>query len=385
MNFAEVRSKYPQYQDLSDEQLGKALHAKFYSDLPYDQFAAKVGLTKQPQPNRYMEAFKGAAPYGLGAPAMAWEALQHGNEMLDKAAYSAGGAVTDVTGSPAAGTAANTAIQAVPMLLGGQAAKIGTPLLKKAGEGMMQWALKPSQVLQNTDKADRAISTLLEKGINVSKGGIEKLEKDVPPLAQKIANEIRSWGFKRVDTGDMATEADKVAARYAKGTNAEDALAAVARKKAEALRSVQGQSSIPLLQAQEAKQENYRQLGLKAYERARTGAAPSAEEEAVQAITRALRKGIEKEAPAVGPMNKEMGDIVSALRAMRPRVYQQSNAPIGWVSPLMAAHSPMSALGYEASRSPAIKSALARLLYSGELAPNAARLGIGSATIGENE
>ena len=45
MNFADVRAKYPQYDDLSDEQLGRALHRKFYSDMPYDQFAEKVGLS----------------------------------------------------------------------------------------------------------------------------------------------------------------------------------------------------------------------------------------------------------------------------------------------------------------------------------------------------
>lgn len=49
MNIAEVRAKYPQYQDLSDEALVKGLHSKFYADLPYEQFAEKVGL-KAPAP-----------------------------------------------------------------------------------------------------------------------------------------------------------------------------------------------------------------------------------------------------------------------------------------------------------------------------------------------
>src|SRR3569832_343289 len=41
----EVRSKYPQYSDLSDEQLAGALHKKFYADMPYEDFAKKVGLS----------------------------------------------------------------------------------------------------------------------------------------------------------------------------------------------------------------------------------------------------------------------------------------------------------------------------------------------------
>lgn len=45
----DVRAKFPQYNDMSDEQLATALHRKFYSDMPFEQFAAKVGLT-QPKP-----------------------------------------------------------------------------------------------------------------------------------------------------------------------------------------------------------------------------------------------------------------------------------------------------------------------------------------------
>lgn len=49
---AEVRTKYPQYDDLSDDQLAQGLHKKFYSDLPYEEFSAKIGL-KSPAPNDY--------------------------------------------------------------------------------------------------------------------------------------------------------------------------------------------------------------------------------------------------------------------------------------------------------------------------------------------
>lgn len=58
MNIKEVRTQYPQYNDLSDEELGKALHAKFYADMPFDQFAAKVGLASSPRAELSgMEAF----------------------------------------------------------------------------------------------------------------------------------------------------------------------------------------------------------------------------------------------------------------------------------------------------------------------------------------
>ncbi|MBT1154384.1 hypothetical protein J1C56_02135 [Aminobacter anthyllidis] len=41
---AEVREKFPQYQDMSDEQLAGALHKKFYADLPIEEFNTKIGL-----------------------------------------------------------------------------------------------------------------------------------------------------------------------------------------------------------------------------------------------------------------------------------------------------------------------------------------------------
>lgn len=41
---AEVRQKYPQYQDMSDEALAGALHKKYYSDMPVADFNAKIGL-----------------------------------------------------------------------------------------------------------------------------------------------------------------------------------------------------------------------------------------------------------------------------------------------------------------------------------------------------
>lgn len=47
---AEVRQKYPQYQDMSDEALAGALHKKYYSDMPVEDFNAKIGLAAKPVP-----------------------------------------------------------------------------------------------------------------------------------------------------------------------------------------------------------------------------------------------------------------------------------------------------------------------------------------------
>lgn len=69
---AEVRAKYPQYSDMSDDQLAEALHRKFYSDMPKAEFDAKIGLTPA-------DPYAGAAPSGaLAQDPVAQRALQEG-------------------------------------------------------------------------------------------------------------------------------------------------------------------------------------------------------------------------------------------------------------------------------------------------------------------
>jgi hypothetical protein len=54
---AEVRAKYPQYNDMSDSDLAGALHSKFYSDMPRAEFDQKIGLqASKPQFDKYQQA-----------------------------------------------------------------------------------------------------------------------------------------------------------------------------------------------------------------------------------------------------------------------------------------------------------------------------------------
>lgn len=58
----EIRSQYPQYRDLSDQELATALHAKYYSDLPIAEFSQRIGL-KAPTTSK-AEAYVNAAIEG---------------------------------------------------------------------------------------------------------------------------------------------------------------------------------------------------------------------------------------------------------------------------------------------------------------------------------
>lgn len=46
ISIADVRAKYPQYESKSDDELAQALHKKFYSKMPYEEFSQSIGLSK---------------------------------------------------------------------------------------------------------------------------------------------------------------------------------------------------------------------------------------------------------------------------------------------------------------------------------------------------
>ena len=45
MNLQEIRREYPQYNDLSDQELSDNLYNKFYTDIPREEFNNKIGYT----------------------------------------------------------------------------------------------------------------------------------------------------------------------------------------------------------------------------------------------------------------------------------------------------------------------------------------------------
>lgn len=74
MNIQEVRKKFPQYEDLSDQKLADALHSKFYKDMPRDEFDRKIGLNKQSKVAGAVDAFTQGTTLGFGDNLTAIEA-----------------------------------------------------------------------------------------------------------------------------------------------------------------------------------------------------------------------------------------------------------------------------------------------------------------------
>jgi hypothetical protein len=65
LTIEQVRQQYPQYGDLSDDQLAQALHKKYYSDMPFDTFAGKIGYSTTPAPKDYDPTPKAGVPQGF--------------------------------------------------------------------------------------------------------------------------------------------------------------------------------------------------------------------------------------------------------------------------------------------------------------------------------
>src|SRR5262249_32034221 len=61
----DFRKQYPDYNDLDDTTLAKALHGKFYADMPFREFSNRIGFT--PPTPRLDEWGQPVAEYGLAA------------------------------------------------------------------------------------------------------------------------------------------------------------------------------------------------------------------------------------------------------------------------------------------------------------------------------
>jgi hypothetical protein len=57
MNLKDFRAQYPQYDSIPDADLAKRLHDRYYSDIPFDEFSARIGLTASaPQASQKLQA-----------------------------------------------------------------------------------------------------------------------------------------------------------------------------------------------------------------------------------------------------------------------------------------------------------------------------------------
>jgi len=263
---AEVRQKYPQYADLDDATLGKALHTKYYADMPYEDFAQRVGLgsaapASSGPPRRYVDPnrgktggelamggvrkFAGDTMLGVAQAANAIPAMlghkgaqerQHTMEgMADvrkldpvmrtgagQAGYTGGalGAAVPAMFVPGANTVAGSA--AIGSILGmmqptgtgdsrTENAAVGAAA-GAAGQGLFNAAAKVAQPVKSalTAAEKRAVELLRGKGVSLSVG-----QQTGSRAAQAVE---RTLADNPAAAGQMARQGDKFRTSFTRAT-----------------------------------------------------------------------------------------------------------------------------------------------------------------------
>lgn len=304
---------------------------------------------------------------------------------IEEAPYKAGAAVTDVgarMGLPApvsagAGYLTNVSLEALPMLFGGEAAKVGKIPMQAIGEDLMQSALKPTLKQLKTGDAAVAIDTMLEQGINATKGGVAKIRAKIGELNEQIKDAISS-SKATIQRGDVGQRLMTTLEKFSKQVNPEADMYAV-RKAWEEFKNhplLGGKEEIPVQLAQELKQGTYKQLSKK------YGQMGTAETEAQKGLARGLKEGIAEAVPEIAGLNKQETALIKTLGVAERRALMELNKnPMGLS---LLTHNPGMFAAYMADKSALFKSLLARMAYSGreQIPATAARTGIALSEIG---
>lgn len=299
---------------------------------------------------------------------------------IDDTAYSAGAGVNDIAATvlpekvaAGLGLAANVGIQAIPMLLGGEAAKTMAPKFRSSAESLMQSALKPGYNAKNSGKAAKAVGTLLDEGINVSKGGLEKATGMVDELNGQIQAAIKNSGG-TVDKQFVADKINDVIGRIEKfDSTPQDALKVVNKVYDDFIANGLIPAKIPVARAQELKRGIYKAIGDK------YGTLGSDWAEAQKALGFGYKEGIAKAVPEVSALNAKESELLNAIKYLERRVAVEGNKnPIGlggWINP-------KTMIPHLWDRSGVGKSLAARALNAGQeqIPANVARAGIGAAS-----
>ena len=296
------------------------------------------------------------------------QALPELNRRIESTGYDVGGAITDQAAkvvppevAAGAGYVGNLAVQALPMALGGAATRgIAAPELQSGARTLMQSALKPPKSELLKGNAARAIDTMLEEGINVSKGGVTKLRDKINALNVEIAEAIKN-SPETINKYAAARELQMLTNKMLRQANPNADIAAIRSAWTEFLNHplFASQSNIPVQLAQQVKQGTYQSLGSKAY----GGELKATDIEAQKTIARGIKNHIANKIPGIDKLNKADSELINAETMAAVRVMMNANRDPGTIA-YLASH-PLAAASYVMSHSPFFKSLLARGMYSG--------------------
>ncbi len=272
--------------------------------------------------------------------------------------------------------------------------------MRPMGAALMQSAVKPgikataNALFKGVATEDLpVVKTLLKEGVNVTPGGIAKLDRIISASNDEIRQALASIPADvRINPEAVAARTADTAARFTNQVDNQadlnaiqntakrfleqhstqapvgvkqvptgilDASGQMITKEAPVMGAVP--EPIPPLQAQAEKVGTYQQLKAKAY-----GELKAPEIEAQKALARGLKEEIESEAAKMGTdisaPNMREGAAITAKEAVARRLAVAGNrdpASLAWL-----AHNPTAGLLFLMERSPVVKSLLARGLWS---------------------
>lgn len=314
------------------------------------QSAVRGGLTYEPRTEggKYAAENNALALLGKGI-----------NWLGDKAANAIAPPQSSGPAQTALGQGVGEAIRQVPMFAGAAASPVtnaAAGAMRGGAESLMQSALKPTLAAQRSGAAESAVNTMLDQGLNVSKGGVATLRDRINYLNDKIAEVINSSSA-TIDKGAVAGRLQDLVDRYTRQVNPQADVATVENAYNQFLQhpSLAGSQTMPIQTAQQMKQGTYRALGDKAY-----GELKGADIEAQKTLARGLKEEIASAAPEVRPLNAEESKLITALNVTERRVLMDANknpAGLGLLT-----HHPAQFAAFIADRSPLFKSLVARML-----------------------
>lgn len=234
----------------------------------------------------------------------------------------------------------------------------------KVAPALMQSALKPG--LRATLGAIKSgdtppvVQTLLKEGVNVTPGGIEKLNGIIGASNDAIKSALDALpSGTAINPLKVTSRLSDTAAKFANQVNPQADLAAISDVGQNFL-AAHGANDLTPQAAQALKVGTYAALKDKAY-----GQIGSAQIEGEKALARGLKEELANEAAKNGvdlnALNAQEGAAITARDAIAKRVAQVGNrdpAGLAWL-----AHSPVTFLMAISERSPVVKSLIARGLY----------------------
>jgi hypothetical protein len=196
MDLKSFRQQYPQYDAVSDEQLANALHTKYYSNIPLDQFYAKLNFT--PTPAEAPDATFGESIKDVGVSAL-------------QGVLGAKEAITGIADIPTLGLAGKAAAAAEKAVFGGTS----------------QDARAKLQELKSAEARQEEKEIAETKGfLPTAKAYIERPGALLGVVTESIPTMIGGAGIARTAAGTVAKMVGKKAAPLIAGAVGEGAVTA---------------------------------------------------------------------------------------------------------------------------------------------------------------